>query len=99
MAFRGGGEAVSVILGGDVTVDGSGYTAFGEYILVGRMRAHAVTSGTRLPGIDAATLEARGQPARDDDRGGNDPRRAGFGDEINLFACHRNCNFNCGNKF
>ncbi|MGF6527704.1 Bug family tripartite tricarboxylate transporter substrate binding protein [Variovorax sp. PvP013] len=60
VAFRGGGEAVSAILGGNVTVGGSGYTEFGEYIKAGKMRALAVTSETRLPGIDAPTLKEQG---------------------------------------
>ena len=60
MAFRGGGEAVSAILGGNVTVGGSGYTEFGEYIKAGKMRAIAVTSEARLPGIDAPTLKEQG---------------------------------------
>lgn len=60
VAFRGGGEAVSAILGGNVTVGGSGYTEFGEYIKAGKMRAIAVTSESRLPGIDAPTLKEQG---------------------------------------
>ena len=60
VAFRGGGEAVSAILGGNVTVGGSGYTEFGEYIKAGKMRAIAVTSEARIPGIDAPTLKEQG---------------------------------------
>ena len=60
VAFRGGGEAVSAILGGNVTVGGSGYTEFGEYIKAGKMRAIAVTSEARLKGIDAPTLKEQG---------------------------------------
>ncbi|MDM0109201.1 tripartite tricarboxylate transporter substrate-binding protein [Variovorax sp. J22R24] len=60
VAFRGGGEAVSSILGGNVTVGGSGYTEFGEYIKAGKMRAIAVTSEARLKGIDAPTLKEQG---------------------------------------
>ena len=60
VAFRGGGEATAAILGGNVTVGGSGYTEFGEYIKTGKMRAIAVTSDTRLKGIDAPTLKERG---------------------------------------
>ena len=32
VAFRGGGEATAAILGGNVTVGGSGYSEFAEYI-------------------------------------------------------------------
>ena len=60
VAFRGGGEATAAILGGNVTVGGSGYTEFGEYIKTGKMRAIAVTSDTRLKGIDAPTLKEQG---------------------------------------
>ena len=60
VAFRGGGEAVAAILGGNVTVGGSGFTEFGEYISTGKMRPIAVTSETRLKGIDAPTLKEQG---------------------------------------
>ena len=49
VAFRGGGEATAAILGGNVTVGGSGYSEFAEYISSGKMRALAVTSATRFP--------------------------------------------------
>ena len=48
VAFRGGGEATAAILGGNVTVGGSGYSEFAEYINTGKMRALAVTSDKRL---------------------------------------------------
>ena len=38
VAFRGGGEATAAILGGNVTVGGSGYSEFAEYISAGKMR-------------------------------------------------------------
>lgn len=60
VAFRGGGEATSAILGGNVTVGGSGYSEFAEYIKVGKMRAIGVTSAERLPGIDVPTLKEQG---------------------------------------
>ena len=58
--FRGGGEATAAILGGNVTVGGSGYSEFAEYITTGKMRAIAVTSETRLKGIDVPTLKEQG---------------------------------------
>ena len=58
--FRGGGEATAAILGGNVTVGGSGYSEFAEYITTGKMRALAVTSDTRLKGIDVPTLKEQG---------------------------------------
>jgi putative tricarboxylic transport membrane protein len=60
VAFRGGGEATAAILGGNVTVGGSGYSEFAEYITTGKMRAIAVTSPTRIKGLDAPTLKEQG---------------------------------------
>ena len=60
VAFRGGGEAVTAILGGNVTVGGSGYSEFAEHIAAGRMRAIGVTSQKRLPGIDVPTMKEQG---------------------------------------
>jgi putative tricarboxylic transport membrane protein len=58
--FRGGGEATAAILGGNVTVGGSGYSEFQQYIEAGKMRAIAVTSGTRLKGLNIPTLKEMG---------------------------------------
>ena len=60
VAFRGGGEAIAAILGGNVTVGGSGYSEFAEYITAGKMRPIAVTSETRLKGRDVPTLKEQG---------------------------------------
>jgi putative tricarboxylic transport membrane protein len=60
VAFRGGGEATAAILGGNVTIGGSGYSEFAEYITTGKMRAIAVTSDTRLKGKDVPTLKEQG---------------------------------------
>ncbi len=60
VAFRGGGEATAAILGGNVTVGGSGYSEFAEYIEAGKMKPIAVTSGTRLKGINVPTLKEQG---------------------------------------
>ena len=60
VAFRGGGEATAAILGGNVTIGGSGYSEFSEYIAAGKMRALAVTSDTRLKGVDVPTLKEQG---------------------------------------
>ena len=48
VAFRGGGEATAAILGGNVTIGGSGMSEFAEYIKTGKMKPVAVTSGQRL---------------------------------------------------
>jgi putative tricarboxylic transport membrane protein len=58
--FRGGGEATAAILGGNVTVGGSGYSEFQQYIESGKMRAIAVTSGARLKGVNVPTLKEQG---------------------------------------
>src|SRR5688572_30416676 len=58
--FRGGGEAIAAILGGNVTVGGSGYSEFQQYIESGKMKAIAVTSPSRLKGIDIPTLKEQG---------------------------------------
>ena len=58
--FRGGGEATAAILGGNVTVGGSGYSEFQQYIESGKMRAIGVTSGTRLKGVNVPTLKEQG---------------------------------------
>jgi putative tricarboxylic transport membrane protein len=60
VAFRGGGEATAAILGGNVTVGGSGYSEFAEYITAGKMRPIGVTSEKRLKGIDVPTLKEQG---------------------------------------
>jgi putative tricarboxylic transport membrane protein len=58
--FRGGGEATAAILGGNVTVGGSGYSEFQQYIEAGKMRPIAVTSGVRLKGINVPTMKEQG---------------------------------------
>ena len=60
VAFRGGGEATAAILGGNVTVGGSGYSEFAEYITTGKMKAVGVTSPARLKGINVPTLKEQG---------------------------------------
>jgi putative tricarboxylic transport membrane protein len=60
VAFRGGGEAVAAIIGGNVSIGGSGYSEFAEHITAGKMRAIGVTSDKRLKGIDVPTLKEQG---------------------------------------
>ena len=60
VAFRGGGEATAAILGGNVTIGGSGYSEFAEYINTGKMTALAVTSDARLKGVAVPTLKEQG---------------------------------------
>ena len=58
--FRGGGEATAAILGGNVTIGGSGYSEFQSYIEAGKMRAIGVTADTRIKGINVPTLKEQG---------------------------------------
>ncbi|HMQ72959.1 MAG TPA: tripartite tricarboxylate transporter substrate binding protein, partial [Rubrivivax sp.] len=58
--FRGGGEAVAAILGGNVSVGGSGYSEFQSYIDSGRMKAIGVTSESRIQGIPVPTMKEQG---------------------------------------
>lgn len=60
VAFRGGGEATAAVLGGNVTIGGSGLSEFQEYISAGKMRAIAVTSEQRLKGVDIPTMKELG---------------------------------------
>ena len=60
VAFRGGGEAVAAILGGNVTVGGSGYSEFQQYIESGKMKPIAITSPTRLKGLNIPTMKELG---------------------------------------
>ena len=60
--FRGGGEATAAILGGNVTVGGSGFSEFAEYIATGKMKPIGVTSAQRLKGAASSipTLKEQG---------------------------------------
>jgi len=56
--FKGGGEAISAIVGGHVTAGVSGIGEFSEQIKGGRMRALAVSSSSRVEGFP--TLKEQG---------------------------------------
>ena len=58
VAFKGGGEAISAIIGGHVTAGVSGLGEFAEQIRAGRMRALAVSSPSAIDGI--RTLKEQG---------------------------------------
>ncbi|MDP3521861.1 MAG: tripartite tricarboxylate transporter substrate-binding protein, partial [Hydrogenophaga sp.] len=55
--FRGGGEATAAILGGNVTVGGSGFSEFQQYIEAGKMKGIGVTAPARIKGINIPTLK------------------------------------------
>ena len=58
--FRGGGEATAAILGGNVSVGGSGYSEFQAYIESGKMKPIGVTSDVRQKGIPVPTMKEQG---------------------------------------
>lgn len=58
--FSGGGEAVTAMLGGSVTVGVTGYGELVAHMKSGRMRALAISSPARVPGIDVPTLREQG---------------------------------------
>jgi putative tricarboxylic transport membrane protein len=62
VAFSGGGEAVTALLGAQVTVGVSGYGEFESHLTSGRLRALAISSRERVPGLDIATLRESGVP-------------------------------------
>jgi putative tricarboxylic transport membrane protein len=60
IAFSGGGESLSAILGGQVSVGINGLAEFAPQIEAGTLRLLAVSSGERLPGLDVPTLREQG---------------------------------------
>jgi putative tricarboxylic transport membrane protein len=60
VAFAGGGPAQAAILGSQVTAGVSGWGEFSEQIKAGKMRALALSSDKRQPGIDVPTLKEEG---------------------------------------
>jgi hypothetical protein len=62
--FRGGGEAVAAILGNNVSVGGSGYSEFQQYIDSGKMRSIAVHLGDPPQGHQRADDEGAGLQRR-----------------------------------
>lgn len=60
IAFAGGGESLSAILGGQVTVGISGLAEFAPHIAARRLRVLAISSAERLAELDAPTLREQG---------------------------------------
>jgi putative tricarboxylic transport membrane protein len=60
IAFSGGGESMSAILGGQVSVGINGLAEFAPQIESGIVRVLAISSAERLPGLDAPTLREQG---------------------------------------
>src|SRR5687767_6891169 len=55
IAFSGGGESLSAIIGGQVSVGVNGLAEFAPQIEAGTIRPLAISSGERLAGVDAPT--------------------------------------------
>jgi putative tricarboxylic transport membrane protein len=60
IAFSGGGEAMSAIIGGQVTAGVNGLAEMTPQIEAGTVRALAISSRERLPGLDVPTLHEQG---------------------------------------
>jgi len=60
IAFSGGGESLSAILGGAVSVGINGFAEFAPQLEAGTLRALAISSAERLPGVDIPTLREQG---------------------------------------
>jgi putative tricarboxylic transport membrane protein len=60
VAYAGGGEAVAALLGAQVAAGISGWGEFAQHIESGKLRALALSSPARLPGINAPTLKEQG---------------------------------------
>jgi putative tricarboxylic transport membrane protein len=60
IAFSGGGESLSAILGGNVSVGINGFAELAPQLEAGTLRALAISSAERLPGVDIPTLREQG---------------------------------------
>lgn len=60
VAFGSGGEVLSQVLGGHVTVGLGGWNEFAAQIKAGKLRALAVTAPARVKDIDVPTLKEQG---------------------------------------
>jgi hypothetical protein len=60
IAFSGGGEAVTALIGGQVTAGISGYSEFAQHIESGRLRAIGISAPSRLTTLDVPTLVEQG---------------------------------------
>ena len=62
IAFSGGGESLAAIVGGQVSVGINGLAELEAQIQAGTVRALAISSASRLPGLDVPTLREQGVP-------------------------------------
>ncbi len=60
IAFAGGGDVADAVLANRVNVGISGYSEFAQHLAAGRLRALAISSEHRLPGVNIPTLREQG---------------------------------------
>jgi putative tricarboxylic transport membrane protein len=60
IAFSGGGESMSAILGGQVSAGINGLAEFAPQIAAGAVRVLGISSAERVPGVAAPTLREQG---------------------------------------
>jgi putative tricarboxylic transport membrane protein len=60
IAFSGGGEAVTALLGGQVTAGISGYSEFAQHIESGRLRAIGISAAGRMANLPIPSLIEQG---------------------------------------
>jgi putative tricarboxylic transport membrane protein len=60
IAFSGGGESLSAILGGQVSAGVNGLAELAAHIEAGSVRALGISSAERLPGLSVPTLREQG---------------------------------------
>jgi putative tricarboxylic transport membrane protein len=60
IAFSGGGEAVTALIGGQVTAGISGYNEFAQHIESGRLRAIGISAPRRLANLDVPSFVEQG---------------------------------------
>lgn len=60
IAFSGGGESMSAILGGQVSIGVNGLAEFAPHIASGAVRVLGISSPARVPGLDVPTLREQG---------------------------------------
>jgi putative tricarboxylic transport membrane protein len=60
IAFSGGGESMSAILGGQISAGVNGLAEFAPQIEAGTVRVLGISSAERLPSLDAPTLREQG---------------------------------------
>lgn len=63
IAYSGGGEALTSMLSGTTVAGMSGYNEVADQIKAGNLRALAVSSEERLPGVDVPTFKEQGVDA------------------------------------